>query len=145
PVEWEDHGKFYLVSDITLYAQWTKLVTSVSLNERNLTLSIGSGSQLTATLIATIEPGNATNKGITWTSSDPSIATVTATGIVTAKKVGSTLITVTTDDGNKTATCEVRVMEKWTIVNIDAETDGKILEIFGTGEMPDWGDAANLA
>ncbi|WP_455623774.1 Ig-like domain-containing protein, partial [Parabacteroides sp.] len=51
----------------------------------------------------------ATMKSVSWSSSDETIATVDADGIVTGLKVGSCKITVATDDGNKTATCEVSV------------------------------------
>lgn len=61
-------------------------------------------------LEATVYPNNATNKEVTWTSSDTSIATVTRGGRVVAKeKRGSTTITAKTADGNKTATCLVYV------------------------------------
>ena len=80
-------------------------VTGVSLNKTSTTLTVG-GSE---TLIATVAPANATNKAVTWSSSDPTVATVDANGKVTAKKVGTATITVTTTDGNKTATCAVTV------------------------------------
>lgn len=63
----------------------------------------------TATLAATITPANATNKAVTWKSSDETVATVDANGVVTGVKVGTATITVTTVDGSKTATCEVTV------------------------------------
>ncbi len=63
----------------------------------------------TSTLAATITPANATNKAVTWSSSDETIATVDANGVVTGVKVGTATITVTTVDGSKTATCEVTV------------------------------------
>jgi len=66
----------------------------------------------TLTLTPTVNPEAATNKNVTWKSSDETVATVDNTGKVTPKKVGSTNITVTTQDGNKTATCKVTVTEK---------------------------------
>jgi len=80
-------------------------VTSVVLNKTTSTLSIGASEQL----IATVKPTNATNKTVKWTSSSPSIVTVSATGKVTAKAAGTATITVTTDDGAKTATCKYTV------------------------------------
>lgn len=81
-------------------------VTSVKLNEDSLRLEAGASKQLTAT----IEPENATNKSVTWSSSDPSVATVDDSGNITAHKAGTTTITVTTADGNnKTDTCTVTV------------------------------------
>jgi len=80
-------------------------VTGVKLNKDKLSLSVGS----TAQLEAIIEPANATNKNVTWSSSDEEIATVDETGKVKGIKVGTATITVTTEDGNKTAACEVDV------------------------------------
>ena len=62
----------------------------------------------TEKLTATVEPDNATNKNVTWTTSNAAIATVN-NGEVTAKAAGTATITVTTADGNKTATCAVTV------------------------------------
>ena len=83
----------------------TVAVSSVSLDKTTLDLP-----RLESyTLKATINPSDATNKNVTWKSSDESIATVDANGKVTAVKVGKATITVTTVDGGKTATCEVTV------------------------------------
>ena len=81
-------------------------VTSISLPETR-TVEMGK----TTTLTPTFNPTNATNKIVTWTSSDESVATVNNAGLVTPKKVGSAIITVTTQDGNKTATSTVTVTE----------------------------------
>lgn len=81
-------------------------VTSVSLSQSKLTLWAAFESyQLTAT----ISPSNATNKGVTYKSSNPKVATVSDSGVVTAVANGNATITVTTNDGGKTATCAVTV------------------------------------
>lgn len=78
--------------------------TAIKLNKTNVNISIGQTVQLTAT----ITPSNATNKAITWTSSNPNIATVNSTGKVTGKTQGTATITVQTSNG-KTARCTVNV------------------------------------
>ena len=80
-------------------------VESVSLNKTALTLAKGKSE----TLKATIYPTDATNKNVTWTSSNTSVATVSSSGKVTAVAVGTAQITVTTKDGYKKATCTVTV------------------------------------
>ena len=83
----------------------TVSVTGVSLDKTELSLTVGG----TETLTATITPDNATNKNLTWSSDDTSVATVDASGLVTAVSAGTATITVTTEDGAKTATCTVTV------------------------------------
>ena len=80
-------------------------VTGVSLNKDSLSLEPGGSEALTAT----VTPDNATNKNVTWSSSAEGVATVDADGKVTAVDAGTAVITVTTEDGNKTATCTVTV------------------------------------
>lgn len=82
-------------------------VTSVTLNKTASDLAIGGTLQLTAT----VAPENATNKNVSWKSSDATIATVSAAGLVTGVKSGSATITVTTEDGGKTATCAITVKD----------------------------------
>lgn len=63
----------------------------------------------TITLTAVIAPSNATNKNLTWSSSNSSVATVTSAGVVTAVAIGTATITVTTQDGSFTNTCSISV------------------------------------
>ena len=92
---------------VTVNAPQTVPVTGVTLDKAELTLEKGS----TGTLKATVAPQNATNNTVTWSSNNPEVATVDSTGKVVAQKPGNATITVTTVDGNKTATCEVTVKE----------------------------------
>ena len=80
-------------------------VTGVTLNKTSTSLYVGD----TETLTATVEPSDATDKNVTWSSDDTSVATVDASGLVTAVSAGTATITVTTEDGAKTATCTVTV------------------------------------
>ena len=80
-------------------------VTGVTLNHKTMSLTIGE----TGTLSPDITPANATNKNVTWKSSNDKIATVNANGKVTAIGVGTCEITVTTVDGNKADTCKLTV------------------------------------
>ena len=82
-------------------------VTGVTLNKT--TLKLGKGAS--ETLTATVAPTNATNKNVTWTSSDPAVATVDASGKVTGVAKGTATITVTTENGGYTATCAVEVAD----------------------------------
>ncbi len=80
------------------------LVTGITVNTKTMDLNVGESKTVTAT----VSPAGATNKSITWTSSDSSIATVN-NGVVKAIKVGTATITVNTVDGNKKDTVVVTV------------------------------------
>lgn len=82
-----------------------KSVTGISLNAATLEVEIGKTAQLTAT----VTPSDATNKAVTWSSANPQIASVSDDGIVTGVATGTTLITVTSVDGGRTASCAVTV------------------------------------
>jgi len=82
----------------------TVAVSSVSLNKNATTLYVGGNE----TLVETILPSNATNKEVSWTSSNSSVCTV-SNGVIHARDEGTATITVTTDDGDKTASCAVTV------------------------------------
>ena len=80
------------------------VANNVTLNKNDLTLVVGADE----TLIATIEPDNAV-KNLIWSSSKKEVANVDQNGKVTAIGAGSATVSVTTADGNKTATCNVTV------------------------------------
>ncbi len=80
-------------------------VTGVTVSPTSASVTVGSIQQLTAT----VSPGNASNKNVTWSSSNTSVATVSSTGVVTGVGAGTATITVTTQDQIKTATCAVTV------------------------------------
>lgn len=81
-------------------------VKSISLNRSSLTLDVGDD----YTLKATINPSNATNKKITWSSSNSKVASVSSSGRVTAKREGS--VTIKASVGGKTASVRVYVNEE---------------------------------
>lgn len=95
-------------------------VESVSLDKTNLELTEGG----TETLTATITPDNATNKNVTWESSNTSVATVDADGKVTAVDAGTATITVTTVDGGFTDTCTVTVNPVQYTVTVRTDGNG---------------------
>lgn len=82
-----------------------KVVASVKLSAKNKTIKVGES----FTLKATVNPTNATNKNVTWKSSNTKVATVNSEGKVKGIKKGTAKITVTTLDGSKKATCTVTV------------------------------------
>ncbi len=84
----------------------TVAVSEVRLNKTSLSLKVGEFE----TLIATVLPENATDKTVTWTSSNTAVATVDSEGKVAAIAGGDATITVVTKDGSKTATCAIKVL-----------------------------------
>jgi uncharacterized protein YjdB len=88
-------------------------VTGVTLNKTSASLLLGG----TETLTPTITPSDATNRNVTWDSSNTSVATVTAGGVVTAVGAGTATVTVTTANGGKTADCTVTVNTAYVTFN----------------------------
>lgn len=86
----------------------TVAVQSVKLNESSILLYEGETQQLKAVFT----PKDATNQQVSWASDNSSVASVDDSGMVTAKAAGSAVITVTTEEGGKKATCEVTVQAK---------------------------------
>lgn len=136
-------GSMTLSCDVTVVK--TKVpVTGVSLNAPSISMTIGD----TQTLSATVIPSNATDKSVTWSSSNTSVATVFSSGVVTAKAAGSATITVTTNDGSKTASCSVVVVSdsfdyvdlglpsglKWATCNIGASSPEEYGDEYAWGE-----------
>ena len=98
-----------ITQDLTLFAKWEKqavAVTGVTLNKTEATLT---AKGQTVQLTAMVAPANATNKNVTYATSNAAVATVSESGLVTAVAKGTADITVTTEDGNKTAVCKVTV------------------------------------
>jgi len=80
-------------------------VTGVTVSPASATINAGATVQLTAT----VAPANATNQAVSWTSSNTAVATVSASGLVTAIAAGTATITATTTDQGKTATAPITV------------------------------------
>lgn len=93
-------------------------VTGITLDKTSISLTKDSK----YTLTVTVTPSNATDKNITWKSDDENVATV-SNGEITAKGVGSTTITATSNDGNYIATCKVTVTEKTIKKDDEPKTD----------------------
>lgn len=83
-------------------------VTGVTLDKDSASLRIG---EETLQLNAVVEPSDASDKSLLWTSSEPGVASVSETGLVTPLAPGEALITVTTVDGGFSATCSVTVVQ----------------------------------
>ena len=109
--------------------------TGVTLDQPTLSLGVGES----ATLLATVAPENATNKSVTWESSDPAIATVDSVGVVTGVAAGDATITVTTVDGGYPAQCEVTVTAGSAMdvhVGDYYYSDGTVSSTFDEGKTP---------
>ena len=93
-------------------------VTGITLANKTLTKT--STTNPTVTITPTITPSNATNKGVTWSSSNPGVATVNTSGVVTYVSVGTTTITATAQDGSGVkGTCIVTCSEDKVASTID--------------------------
>ena len=114
--------------------------SGVTLNETELELTIPG----TFTLVPTVAPADASDQTVTWTSSNPSVATVTATGIVGAVGLGTATITATTNDGGFEATATVRVIEGPPAVCIEDRLYGLITPETVRFFTQDYWDIGNL-
>ena len=132
--------------DITIKSN-TISVTRVDMSPSSATMKVGE----TLTLTATVTPDDATDKSVTWSSSDDKIATVDEDGTVTAVAEGEAVITVKTTDGGYTAECKVTVKDEasavdgtsvisgvypnpfidWFIVEVAEDTDAVLYTLSG--------------
>jgi hypothetical protein len=91
-------------------------VIGVTLNKTTLDIDVDDTENFTAIF----SPANSTNKGLTWTSSNTDVVTVSSKGAVTGVAEGTAIIIVTTQDGNKTAACSVTVIDPVTPAKLAA-------------------------
>lgn len=82
-------------------------VTGVTVTPATTSVAVGATRQLTAN----VQPADASDKSVTWTSSDPTKFTISSNGLITGVAAGTGTATVTTNDGAKTATTAVTVTE----------------------------------
>ncbi len=104
-------GGFTATCKITVNPKEVK-VTGVTISAKDVTLIVGG----TKKLSCTVSPSDATNKAVTWSSSNTGVATVSSDGTVTAKKKGTATITVTTKDGGFTAKMTITVKDAATSI-----------------------------
>ncbi len=105
-----EDSRFYASCAVSVSEKDTTVpVTGVTLNQTSAGLTVGGS---TLSLKATLNPANATNQAVTWSSSNTGVATISSNGLsctVTPKAAGTSTIRVTTADGSKTAECVVTV------------------------------------
>lgn len=119
-------------------------VTGISLDKTKMTLNEG----FSGFLKATVEPSNAYDNSFTWSSSNSSVATVDAEGLVSAVKNGTAVITAKTNDGGHTASCTVTVRKfpmpeavdlglsvKWASCNLGASSPEEYGDYYAWGEV----------
>ncbi|MBO4565641.1 MAG: Ig-like domain-containing protein [Bacteroidales bacterium] len=124
-----------------------KNVTGISIAPGTLTLAVG----MTRHLVARIQPEDADNPKVTWTTSNPGVASITEDGTVTAVSLGEAIITVKSVDGGNTSTCTVTVKDeselgpqavdlglpsgvKWANMNVGATSPEDPGDYFAWGE-----------
>ena len=107
-------------------------VTGVSLNKDKADLYLGE----TVMLEATVQPENASDKSVVWTSSNEDVAKVDAEGNVTPVSFGEAVITVETVDGGYKSTCTITVLKRRNVISADLKTEGGnvVIDITLTGD-----------
>lgn len=136
----KDNSSVYAEKSVTVtYKIASVSVTGVSLSKSVLSLAVGESE----TLVATVAPERATDRSVTWESSNKNVATVNQNGTVKAVAAGSALIGVRTNDGGFTARCNLTVaavVNEYTLT-VNCATPGatvKVLEyVAGQSSMAD--------
>ncbi len=105
----------YYIANCSVQVKDAVRVTGVSLNKSAVTLKKGS----TETLVATVKPSSATNKAVKWSSSNNDVASVTSSGTVNGKSIGTAVIKVKTEDGGFSVSCKVTVVVPVTGVSLN--------------------------
>ena len=105
------NGSITAVCNVTV----TKSVTGISLDYKSKDMYVGETFRLTYV----IRPADSSNALVTWSSSNPSVATVDKEGLVSARSVGTTTIILKTNDGGYIATCIIKVSRTATAVKLD--------------------------
>ena len=113
PEEWQEVFQFYALHQATMI--YVIPVKEVKISEEEATAAVNSSIRLSAEVL----PQDAANKKVFWTTSNPDVAAVDQSGNVTAVSKGEAVITVTTEDGNKTASCKVTVIVPVTGIHLD--------------------------
>jgi len=122
---------FYTISSYNIskaVAVSATSVNTVTTDAHNLNLIAGNN---TVTLTATVLPSNASNKAVTWSSSNNAVATVSSSGVVTPIAAGIALVTVRTVDGGYADTCVVTVTTQ-EVTGISLSSSGQTLNVAGT-------------
>ncbi len=116
--------------------------TGVSLDESAFTKYVGQTMQLTAT----VSPPGASNAAVSWTSSAESVATVDASGLITAVSAGTATITATTSDGGFTASATATIIEDVSSVTLTSASGYNVLRVGGTLQLtPDYSPSGAVA
>lgn len=105
-------------------------VNGISLDKNKVSLDTGK----TVALKVTVNPANATEKGYTFSSSDTRIATVSASGVITANAPGTATVTVRSKENNKTATCQVTVIQRVIGIEISSTAETLYVDKYSVGE-----------
>lgn len=98
-------------------------VTGISLSQKTKTMDINTFSEL----VATLEPANATNQAITWSTDNENVVKVDQQGALASKAVGKAIITATSQDGNFSATTTVTVRSRVQSINVTANENKTLL------------------
>jgi endo-1,4-beta-xylanase len=124
----EDGGK---TASVTVNVVTSVPVTGITLNKSSVTLAVGDLEKLEYT----ITPSNATNKKVSWSSDKSDVVSVGADGTVTAHKTGEAEITVTTEDGGKTASVTVTVVTSVPVTGITLNKSSVTLTIHSSEKV----------